>query len=159
MIPGLRAWTREEMMKRAAFFKNLKGPRAPWVQGEPSIPSSPRKQWPWAPAFVGMTKKRFDLRRSRFEGGVLSFAAILSLLATGAAAADNQPSNSPECASPRGSRSAPIVDGHRVQPRACAFAASPDISQRGARVVDELYRELIGHSATTPPSPPAKDSR
>ncbi len=109
--------------------------------------------------FAGTTKKRFDLKRSRFKGAVLSFAAILSLLATAATAADNLPPNSNECASPRASRSAPIVDGHRLQPRACAFATSPDVSKHDARVVDELYRELIGQSATTPPSPPAKDRR
>jgi hypothetical protein len=158
MILELRRWIREEIMKRAAFFKDLKGSGAlssPRKRG----PSAGDMRWPWAPAFAGATKKRFDLKRSRFKGGVLSFAAVLSLLATAAAAADNLPSNSTECAFPRGSRSAPIVDGHRLQPRACAFAASPDVSKSDAKVVDELYRELIGHSATTPPSPPAKDTR
>jgi hypothetical protein len=106
-------------------------------------------------AFAGATKKRFDLKRSRSKGRVLSFAAILSLLATAAAWADDRPSNSTACAFSPASPSAPIVDGHRLQPRACAFAASPDVPKSDARVVDELYRELIGHSATTPPSPPA----
>jgi hypothetical protein len=131
MVPELRAWTREEMMKRVAFFKDLKGSK----------------------------------------GGVLSFAAILSLLATAAAGADNRPSNSTECAfssAPQsapiddGHRPAPIADGHRLQPRACEFTAPnnlPDVSESDARVIDKLYRELMGHSATTPPSQPAENRR
>jgi hypothetical protein len=175
MIPELRRWTREEMMKRVARW-----PWAPaFAPGHAHICPPPlrgRAQWGVAraahqgggaehkicaspSAFAGTTKKRFDLKRSRFNRAVLSFAAILSLLATAATAADNLPPNSSECASPRAARPAPIVDGHRLQPRACAFAASPDVSKSDARVVDELYRELIGQSPTPPPSPPAKDRR
>jgi hypothetical protein len=130
MMPEPRR-TREEMMKRVAFFKDLKGSK----------------------------------------GRVLSFAAILSLLATAAAGADNRPSNSTECAfssAPQsapvvdGHRPAPIVDGHRLQPRACAFTGPndpPDVSESDAKEIDELYRELTAHSAITPPPPPADDRR
>ena len=40
---------------------------------------------------------------------------------------------------------APIVSGHRIQP-APADLARPDISERSARVVDELYRQLMNAS-------------
>jgi hypothetical protein len=40
---------------------------------------------------------------------------------------------------------APIVSGHRIQPTP-ANLARPDISERSARVVDELYRQLMNAS-------------
>jgi hypothetical protein len=40
---------------------------------------------------------------------------------------------------------APIVSGHRIQPTP-ADLARPDISERSARVVDELYRQLMNSS-------------
>jgi hypothetical protein len=40
---------------------------------------------------------------------------------------------------------APIVSGHRIQPTP-ADLARPDISERSARVVDELYRQLMNAS-------------
>jgi hypothetical protein len=40
---------------------------------------------------------------------------------------------------------APIVSGHRIQPTP-ADLVRPDISERSARVVDELYRQLMSAS-------------
>jgi hypothetical protein len=37
---------------------------------------------------------------------------------------------------------APIVSGHRIQPT-LADLARPDISERSAKIVDELYRQLM----------------
>jgi hypothetical protein len=39
----------------------------------------------------------------------------------------------------------PIVSGHRIQPTP-ADLARPDISERSARVVDELYHQLMNAS-------------
>ena len=41
-----------------------------------------------------------------------------------------------------GRHMAPIVGGHRIQPTP-ADLARPDVSERSARVVDELYRQLV----------------
>jgi hypothetical protein len=40
---------------------------------------------------------------------------------------------------------APIVNGHRIQPTASDLA-QPDISEQSAKVVDELYRQLMNAS-------------
>jgi hypothetical protein len=40
---------------------------------------------------------------------------------------------------------APIVSGHRLQPTP-ADLARPDISERSAKIVDELYRQLMNSS-------------
>jgi len=44
-----------------------------------------------------------------------------------------------------GRHMAPIVGGHRIQPTP-ADLARPDVSERSARVVDELYRKLMNSS-------------
>ena len=44
-----------------------------------------------------------------------------------------------------GRHMAPIVRGHRIQPTQ-ADLARPDVSERSARVVDELYRQLMNSS-------------
>jgi hypothetical protein len=44
-----------------------------------------------------------------------------------------------------GRHTAPIVSGHRIQPTP-ADLARPDMSERSARIVDELYRQLMNSS-------------
>ena len=80
---------------------------------------------------------------------MLAFALGLLVAALGAWAAD-------EPARPRPTVERAGTDVVRFQPTAEQFAPpnQPDLSSRGARFIDQLYRELIG-----PPSPNSSSSR
>lgn len=78
--------------------------------------------------------------------GLITFAvgwmSIAAALATPLRDASQIQPSSPEFPS------GPIVNGHRIQPRADQFAAPygrPDVSDQDAREIQELYDSLLGH--------------
>jgi hypothetical protein len=86
---------------------------------------------------------------SRVQHNFLCGAAItlvmVSALVTGHPAAAHSAADR-DAPSPYTERhTTPIVSGHRIQPTP-ADLARPDISERSARVVDELYRQLMNAS-------------
>jgi hypothetical protein len=86
-----------------------------------------------------------SLLQRNFLGQAAITLAIAGALATAHPAAAHSAADR-EAPSPYVERhTAPIVSGHRIQPTP-ADLVHPDISERSARVVDELYRQLINAS-------------
>jgi len=84
------------------------------------------------------------LRRNFLRQAAIALVTAFALATAHPAAADGAAGR--DAPSPYvGRHMAPIVRGHRIQPTQ-ADLARPEISERSARVVDELYRQLMNSS-------------
>jgi hypothetical protein len=93
---------------------------------------------------IGSARTTSRLQRNFLRQAAITLV-IASALATARAAAAHGAADR-DAPSPYVERhAASIVNGHRIQPTP-ADLARPDISERSARVVDELYRQLMNAS-------------